>query len=692
MQRPMQRVFHRFSRPVLDSDGRSNGWLSTYSEFTEDRQSQAAAGHTEKMAALGQLVSGSLDETNNPLTTISGYTQLLLGRGLPAACIPDARKLYQEAERARRIVKDLLYFARESKPERVPVDVNETIERTLALRSYELKVADISVNCDLAPDLPRTMADPYQIQQVILNLIINSEQALTEQRGQGNVWIRTSHLTQQLSDPQIAIEFFDDGPGIAPEFTSRIFEPFFTTKAPGIGTGLGLSIAYGIIRQHQGVVTLENRRGEGAKFLIKLPVVPISSETSHDGRVAPLGTFRRTGPKRVLVLEDEPTVSQLIADVLREDQHEVESVSNGQAGLARMSSNTYDLVICDLRMPRLDGRAVYEALVRAGSSIQDRILFITGDTLAPRTFEFFEKNHLRYLAKPFLVEELRWLCIRFSTQKIKALLQPLTTIAGRKAHHADSSREQMESSDANEGASMNNFSTRKSTATATKMRSTPEEIQTELSQSAAGNTAQGGVLLGVADTTLAQRLASELKKSATAIPLTMISTLSQLASATDRVAPEVIFLDSDLLGGLPLCESVRRLAASAPVLLLASLSSQAELAELVAEGNVDYIARVGDFLPIAGALIFRRLRSEAKPTAQSTAMSIIPFASMSELLRHQINNPLTGILGNAELVLAHREHLSQLAIQRLETVVDLAVRLRENIRRLSDDIERSPFV
>jgi len=407
MLRPTRRVFHHFSRPILHGDGRSNGWLSTYSEITEERQAHPAVGQTEKMAALGQLVSGIAHELNNPLTTISGYTQLLLGRGLPAACIPDARKLYQEAERARRIVKDLLYFARESKPERLPVDVNEIIERTLALRSYELKIANISIICDLDPDLPRTMADPYQIQQVILNLIINSEQALTEQRGKGNIWIRTSHLAPQPAETQIAIEFSDDGPGIAPELTSRIFDPFFSTKAPGIGTGLGLSIVYGIVRQHQGEVTLENRSGEGAKFLIKLPVVPVSTETSHDGRIAVVGTFRRTGPKRILVLEDEPTVSQLIADVLREDNHEVESVSNGQAGLARISNKTYDLVICDLRMPHLDGRAVYEALVRAGSSIQNRILFITGDTLAPRTFEFFEKNHLRYLAKPFLVEELK---------------------------------------------------------------------------------------------------------------------------------------------------------------------------------------------------------------------------------------------------------------------------------------------
>jgi signal transduction histidine kinase/ActR/RegA family two-component response regulator len=432
MLRPMQRVLHRFSRPVLDSSGRSSGWLAAYSEITEERQAHPAVGHTEKMAALGQLVSGIAHELNNPLTTISGYTQLLLGRGLPAACIPDARKLYQEAERARRIVKDLLYFARESKPERLPVDVNEIIERTLALRSYELKVANISVNSDLAPDLPRTMADPYQIQQVILNLIINSEQALTEQRGKGNIRIRTSHLKEQPSETKIVIEFSDDGPGIAPELVSRIFDPFFTTKAPGIGTGLGLSIVYGIVRQHQGDVTLESPRGEGAKFLIKLPVVPVSSEALHDGHVATAGTFRHTGPKRILVLEDEPTVSQLIADVLREDQHEVESVPNGQAGLARISTNTYDLVICDLRMPRLDGRAVYEALVRAGSSIQNRILFITGDTLAPRTFEFFEKNYLRYLAKPFLVEELKMAVYQVLDAEDKTTAVPANDDRGQK--------------------------------------------------------------------------------------------------------------------------------------------------------------------------------------------------------------------------------------------------------------------
>jgi signal transduction histidine kinase len=222
------------------------------------------------------------------------------------------------------------------------------------------------------------------------------------------------------------------------------------------------------------------------------------------------------------------------------------------------------------------------------------------------------------------------------------------------------------------------------------MRLRPEEISTDVIHNARATATTAGVLLGVADIALAQRLTSELNRCAITFPVATIPTLSQMDDATNRGNPEVIFLDSDLLGGLPVCESVRRLALSAPVLLLASLSSQAEIAGLVAEGRVDFIARVGDFLPIACALISRRLNS-GKATADFSAASITPFAGMSELFRHQINNPLTGILGNAELVLAHREHLSQLAIQRLETVVDLAVRLRENIRRLSDDIERAPL-
>ena len=188
---------------------------------------------------------------------------------------------------------------------------------------------------------------------------------------------------------------------------SRIFDPFFTTKPPGVGTGLGLSIIYGIVQQHGGEVTFENQPGAGAKFTVELPLIPIPARSDQPLLSSPerKPQDKRTG--HILVVEDEPSIAQLITDVLREEGHHVEAVLDSQQGLTKISRNWYDLVICDLRMPRLDGAAFYNALVRTGSPQQNRILFITGDILAPRTLSFLDKNGLPYLAKPFLVEELK---------------------------------------------------------------------------------------------------------------------------------------------------------------------------------------------------------------------------------------------------------------------------------------------
>ncbi|MGA8871408.1 MAG: ATP-binding protein, partial [Candidatus Acidiferrales bacterium] len=161
-------------------------------------------------------------------------------------------------------------------PERTQVNVNEIVERTLALRSYELKTENIVVTCELAPGLPQTTADPYQLQQVVLNLLINAEQALLEGRGKGHVLIRTTHMIEGVGRhavDRIVLEVSDDGPGVSPEIASRIFDPFFTTKQPGLGTGLGLSIVYGIVHQHHGEVTFENQASGGAHFVVELPVV-----------------------------------------------------------------------------------------------------------------------------------------------------------------------------------------------------------------------------------------------------------------------------------------------------------------------------------------------------------------------------------------------------------------------------------
>ncbi|MFZ0038129.1 MAG: ATP-binding protein [Candidatus Acidiferrales bacterium] len=400
---PVPRVIERSSLPVEDRDGRATGWLEIYQDITSRRHFQSKLLQTEKMAALGQLVSGIAHELNNPLTAIMGYAQLLLGRGLAPGHLTETNHIYQEAERARRIVKNLLFFARENKPERSRADLNEIVERTLALRSYELKIENIIVETSLAPDLPATMADPYQLQQVLLNLLVNAEQALLESRGSGHVSIRTFRSAAQ----RVSMEIADDGPGIPAEISSRIFDPFFSTKPSGVGTGLGLSIVYGIVHQHGGEISFENRPGGGARFLVDLPIVAVTANEPEKEAVPEAAP--RTGSSKgyILVVEDEPTVARLIADVLTEEGHDVDAVLDSQEGLARLSRNRYNAIICDLRMPRLDGQAFYESLVRTGSPLREKILFITGDTLAPRTRDFLEPLNLPHLDKPFLLEELK---------------------------------------------------------------------------------------------------------------------------------------------------------------------------------------------------------------------------------------------------------------------------------------------
>ncbi len=403
LMRPTRKVVERFARPVLNSDGERIGWLEVYRDITSQRLIHSKMLQTEKMAALGQLVSGIAHELNNPLTSIMGYAQLLLSRRAGSERGADARKIYQEAERAGRIVKNLLLFARETKPERRAVDLNEIVERTLALRSYELKVENITVELELDPDLPTTLGDATQLQQVVLNLIVNAEQAIQQGRGQGRIRVRT----QRLSGQRLALEVADDGPGIPPEIASRIFDPFFTTKPVHVGTGLGLSIVYGIVQEHGGEVSVGSQPGHGATFLVEFPIVPASATAPLAAAAVEPERLAEPHRERILVVEDEPTVAQLIADVLGEEGYEMDTVLDSREGLERLSRQQYDLVVCDFRMPYMDGRAFYRALVRAGSSLQHRMVFVTGDTLAPHTLEFLDSTGLPYLAKPFLVEELK---------------------------------------------------------------------------------------------------------------------------------------------------------------------------------------------------------------------------------------------------------------------------------------------
>ena len=414
--RPSPRILERAARPVLDASGQRVGWLEIYRELTAQRLFQSRLLQAERLAALGQMVSGVAHELSNPLTSILGYAQRLLLRP-DAPQGEDVQKIYQEAERARRILRQLLQSSREVRPERKQVSLNAIVRRALELQCFGMPAEQIRVETELDPATPVLVGDPDQLQQVVMNLVTNAQQAIEHARGRGVIHIST----RRTGERQVRLEIADDGPGIPPALLARIFDPFFTTKPAGLGTGLGLSIVLSIVREHGGQVHVANRPGGGAAFSVDLPVArpetpagrPAKSRKAAAAPAPPpverqpaAGSPEPRTPARVLIVEDEPTVARLIADVLRDKGMTVETLLDGREALARAAQRSYDLVICDLKMPGLDGQHFYEALARSGSPLRDRVIFVTGDPLSAPTLEFFENYHLPYVPKPFRVEEL----------------------------------------------------------------------------------------------------------------------------------------------------------------------------------------------------------------------------------------------------------------------------------------------
>ena len=381
-----------------------------FEDQTEKRRLQDQLLQSEKMSAIGQLIAGVAHDLNNPLASVVGFSDLLgEAADVPPRLAEPLAVIRQEAERASAIVRNLLSFARRQEGERQLQSIRPILESTHQLLKNQLLAARIELTLSFEPGLPEVEVHANQIKQVFVNIINNAAQAIASTRtrqGGGRIEIATKCEPDGLS-----VNVSDNGPGIPEAVAQRVFEPFFSTKSEGEGTGLGLSISLGIVKEHGGNISVAPGgagSGRGATFTVELP-------TGVRAERGPLAQGAETEPApterherlRVLVVDDEPHILHYMQATLESWGHEVVLAHDGSQALKRALMQPFDLIICDLRMPRLGGREMFHTLARMHPTVADRIIFATGDTVRGDTLQFLEELGRPFLQKPFKLDALR---------------------------------------------------------------------------------------------------------------------------------------------------------------------------------------------------------------------------------------------------------------------------------------------
>ena len=372
------------------------------SSVTTLKTTQAQLVQSEKLSAVGEFVAGVAHELNNPLAAVMGFSELLKGADVNEKQRRHLDLIFKSSQRCQKIVQSLLSFARRHQPERKPVAVSKLIEDVLEIVAYQLRTSNVEVVTRLATDLPLVLADGHQVQQVMLNLINNARQAIEAHQAGGRITIIT-----EGNGSFIRIHIQDNGPGISPENIKRIFDPFFTTKEVGKGTGLGLSLCYGLIKEHGGDITVTSEPGHGATFTIALPATEgtraADSTPPTDNAINP----KEGIGKKILLVDDEEMLLEMVRDDLLRFGYTVVTASNGEAALRELHAHQIDAICCDIKMPGLNGRQVYDWLRSARPEYSRRLIFMTGDVINESLQFFLEQEKLTCLNKPFALRELR---------------------------------------------------------------------------------------------------------------------------------------------------------------------------------------------------------------------------------------------------------------------------------------------
>jgi len=393
----------------------------------------------EKLAAVGQLVSGVAHELNNPLQGVLGYAELLLASKPGVLETEELRAIRDNANRAAGIVRNLLTFAGRNTTARGWQQINRIVRDAIATRESQLQSTGVDLMLDAADRLPLVYVDHTRLKDVIVNLIQNAEAAIAARRdgkslergvpqhARGEIRI----TTRMQSDPdRIFLEVSDNGSGLKEEDLTRVFDPFFTTREVGQGTGLGLSVCYGIVREHGGQITARNGQVSGAVFAIELPVMAESlvaatattaglAPAARDSRgpAMPVPSFAKVPPvepdleatprrRKALVVDDEESNAALVRRVLASAGYDVESTTLSRRALVMIERTAYDAVICDVKMPELSGQELYGRVCQIRPEMARRFIFITGDIDGQDTREFLDETRCSYFMKPFNLERL----------------------------------------------------------------------------------------------------------------------------------------------------------------------------------------------------------------------------------------------------------------------------------------------
>ncbi|MFO0980450.1 MAG: response regulator [Planctomycetota bacterium] len=384
--------------PVYSDEDKLLGPALLIKDLTRLKNLQQQLLQAEKLSAVGELTSGVAHELNNPLAAVCGFTELMLEEVSDDRLRRRLGAVQRHAERCRRIVLNLLRFSRRHAPEKVPSNLNVVIDTALELVAHQFHLEGIEVVRHYDPSLPDTMLDAFQIQQVLINILSNAQQAMKHQTGVRRITI----ATERTRGDRLCARITDSGPGMSDDVRRRIFDPFFTTKGPGKGTGLGLSVSYGIMRDHGGQLKCESELSKGATFILELPILK--------GPPTIIASEARVSVDRalhVLVIDDEPVIVEILTALLEGDGHRVTTAANGRQACELLLKGSFDVVLCDVRMPEMSGPELYAWIRGQRPQYQGRVAFLTGDVLSQELTEFVRDTHVALIGKPFKLDQVR---------------------------------------------------------------------------------------------------------------------------------------------------------------------------------------------------------------------------------------------------------------------------------------------